>query len=66
MNITARSLDVGYEAAAVLAMKCVGQWKMTTVFDVPSIVSQLSKDHGTGWDMEGVKKPFKYESFSTI
>ena len=62
----ARSLDVGYEVAAVLAMKCVGQWKMTAVFDVPSIVSQLSRDHGAGWDMEGVKKSCKYESFSTI
>ena len=62
----AQSLGVGYEAAAEVAMKCVGQWKMTTVFDVPSIVSQVSQHPGAGCDMEGVKKSVKYESFSRI
>ena len=50
------SLDVDYEAAAVVAMKCAGPWQVATKLDVPSIVSQVSQDHGAGCNIAGVSK----------
>ena len=37
-------------------MKCAGQWQVGTKFDVPSIASQVSQDHGAGCNIAGVSK----------
>ena len=50
----AHHLDVGYEGAALIAMKCAGQWEVNTVFDVPSIVALVSQDQSFGRNLPKV------------
>ena len=49
----ARSLGVGYEMAALLAMKCVGQWIGAQVFNLQNLVASISSEEG---QVEGVPK----------
>ena len=53
---TAQNLGVSFEAASVLAIKCVGQWKATSKFDVSTIVADVSSDRYVQSGIDGVSK----------